>query len=591
MAAASKAYDGTTSATLTSCTPSGVIAEDVVGCTGSAAFATASVGVGKTVTASGLTLTGADAGNYTLASTTATTTAAITALTVTPAVAVANKPYSGTTNATLTSCTLTGLLGGDVVSCTGTAAFATAGVGVGKTVTVSGLTLSGAAASNYALASPTATTTATITALTITPTVAAANKVYDGTASATLTSCTLTGLLGGDVVSCTGTAAFATAGVGAGKTVTASGLTLSGAAAGNYTLASTTAATTAAITARTVTPTVTIANKRYDATTSATIVSCLVSPTMGADQVACTGTASFTTASAGAGKTVTVTALALTGSAAGNYALASTTTTATATIQANQVPVVTNPGPQNTILGAGVSLALTASDLDGDALTWTATNLPPGVVINTSGGVSGTPTTVGTFNVTVSASDTWDTAQASFTWNVVLPALPAASTAVSPSGPVATATPAFSWSAVPRRGVLPALDLGCQRRHRPRPSGTRRKRPACATGVGHVHGGSAADADSGSRFLERDYVECGRLRTLVRDGQGEREHHGRVRADADGRRARRVDCHANADLHLERRHRRDLVSGFSDRLPRRRQRGVGVTGPGVRIVDLRRDAE
>ena len=54
---------------------------DVVSCTGTAAFATATVGTGKTVTVSGLTLTGADAGNYTLASTTATTTAAITAAT------------------------------------------------------------------------------------------------------------------------------------------------------------------------------------------------------------------------------------------------------------------------------------------------------------------------------------------------------------------------------------------------------------------------------------------------------------------------------------------------------------------------------
>ena len=68
------------------------------------------------MTATGLTLTGAAAGNYVLASTTATTTAAITALTVTPAVTAANKVYDGTTSATLTSCTVTGALGGDVVA-------------------------------------------------------------------------------------------------------------------------------------------------------------------------------------------------------------------------------------------------------------------------------------------------------------------------------------------------------------------------------------------------------------------------------------------------------------------------------------------
>ena len=49
------------------------------------------------MTASGLTLTGAAAGNYVLSTTTATTTAAITAVTVTPAVTAANKVYDGTT--------------------------------------------------------------------------------------------------------------------------------------------------------------------------------------------------------------------------------------------------------------------------------------------------------------------------------------------------------------------------------------------------------------------------------------------------------------------------------------------------------------
>ena len=60
----------------------------------------------------------------------------------------------------------------------------------------------------------------------MTPAITAANKVYDGTTAATLTSCTVTGVLGGDVVACTGTASFDTASVGTGKTVTASGLTL-----------------------------------------------------------------------------------------------------------------------------------------------------------------------------------------------------------------------------------------------------------------------------------------------------------------------------------------------------------------------------
>ncbi len=79
--AADKVYDGNTTATLVgSGTLSGVIGGDDVTLGGTAAgtFDSANVGTGKTVTVSGLTLGGADAGNYTL--TQPTTTASITAV-------------------------------------------------------------------------------------------------------------------------------------------------------------------------------------------------------------------------------------------------------------------------------------------------------------------------------------------------------------------------------------------------------------------------------------------------------------------------------------------------------------------------------
>ena len=60
---------------------------------------------------------------------------------------------------------------------------------------------------------------------------------------------------------------FDTASVGHGQDGHGDGLTLAGAAAGNYTLATTTATTTANITAVTLTPAVTAANKVYDGTT------------------------------------------------------------------------------------------------------------------------------------------------------------------------------------------------------------------------------------------------------------------------------------------------------------------------------------
>src|SRR6188768_3060429 len=164
------------------------------------------------------------AGNYTLASTTATTTASITAVSLTATVTAANKPYDGT-NAATSTCALAGVVGPDVVTCAGTATFDTALVGTGKTVTVTGITLSGAAAGNYTLAATTATTTANITAVALTASVTAANKIYDGTTAATST-CSLSGVVGTDVVTCAGAATFDTAQVGTGKTVTVTGITL-----------------------------------------------------------------------------------------------------------------------------------------------------------------------------------------------------------------------------------------------------------------------------------------------------------------------------------------------------------------------------
>jgi filamentous hemagglutinin family protein len=76
--AADKTYDSTSTATITGRTLAGVIgAEDVRYTGGSASFDTAHVGTNKTVRGTGLGITGADAGNYTV-NTTATTTASIT---------------------------------------------------------------------------------------------------------------------------------------------------------------------------------------------------------------------------------------------------------------------------------------------------------------------------------------------------------------------------------------------------------------------------------------------------------------------------------------------------------------------------------
>src|SRR5262249_14087001 len=151
-----------------------------------------------------------------------------------------NKVYDGTTVATVTLSD--NRVAGDSLTTSYTSAsFANKNVGTAKTVSVSGITISGTDAANYS-ANSTASAIADITAKGLTVSgLAANNKVYDGTTSATLNagSAALVGLVGGDDVTLnTGiaTGVFASAGVGTGKTVTVSGLTLSGTDAGNYTL-------------------------------------------------------------------------------------------------------------------------------------------------------------------------------------------------------------------------------------------------------------------------------------------------------------------------------------------------------------------
>jgi hypothetical protein len=115
--ASNKPYDGTTAASINlgGASLSGVFGGDTVTLvTGSAtgAFATPDVGAGKTVTVSGLSLGGADAGNYILAQ--LTTTADITPVVLTVTADAKSRVY-GQTNPALTT-TITGFVNGETTS-------------------------------------------------------------------------------------------------------------------------------------------------------------------------------------------------------------------------------------------------------------------------------------------------------------------------------------------------------------------------------------------------------------------------------------------------------------------------------------------
>ena len=85
-----------------------------------ATFSDKNAGTGKTVTVSGITIGGADAGNYVLADPTTTTTADITARGLTVTATGTDRGYDGTTGATVSL--LTSKLTGDAVTASYTSA-------------------------------------------------------------------------------------------------------------------------------------------------------------------------------------------------------------------------------------------------------------------------------------------------------------------------------------------------------------------------------------------------------------------------------------------------------------------------------------
>jgi hypothetical protein len=316
----------------------------------SAIATTSPSGLTVSLTYNGSATPPTDAGSYAVVATvtdanhtgTATGTLVIAPLALTGHFTADNKVYDGTTAAAILTRTLTGgVVSGDAVSLTGgTATFDSKNVGTGKTVTGTGFALSGGDQANYTLASPTLTTTADVTTRDLTVTATAQSRPYDGTTAAVVSLSD--DRVSGDIVTVSYTSAtFADKHVGTGKTVTVSGLSLAGTDGGNYALTGTTATATADITALTLAPQFTAADKMYDGTTAASIVTRSASGTIITnDQVSVVGgTAQFDTRHAGAGKTVTASGFTLTGSDAGNYLLNPTTASTTASVSRRPITV------------------------------------------------------------------------------------------------------------------------------------------------------------------------------------------------------------------------------------------------------------
>jgi len=252
LTANNKVYDATTAATIAgSAALNGVLNGDSVTLDSSGAsiaFADKNVGTAKIVNATGYALSGTNLG-YLLSQPTALTADITPASLSVSGISALDKVYNGTALATLLGGGSISPLGSDMVSLSGTVAgsFANKQVGTAKTVSLSGLSLTGADAGNYTIALP--NLQADITPRTITVTgLQAENKPFDGNQTATISDHSLANVVNGDSLGLTNLrASFDSSAIGINKTVTLTSADLSGLDAGNYVIDYTGAQTLASI--------------------------------------------------------------------------------------------------------------------------------------------------------------------------------------------------------------------------------------------------------------------------------------------------------------------------------------------------------
>jgi filamentous hemagglutinin family protein len=411
-----RVYDGTTADAVTLAS-AGVLSGDTVNFTGTGSFLDKHVGTAKAVGVSGITASGADAGNYSY-NTTANTTADITAKTITVDAIGADKVYDGSTAATIAALGTTGLVAGDAVTFdNASAAFADKNAGSNKAVTVSGITASGADAGNYSY-NTTTNTTADISQLGITVDATGTNRVYDGGTADAVTLASA-GVLSGDTVNFSGTGSFLDKHVGTAKAVGVSGIAARGADAGNYSY-NTTTNTTADISQLGITVDATGTNRVYDGTTADAVTLASVGVLSG-DTVNFTGTGSFLNKHVGTAKAVGVSGIAASGADAGNYSYNTTTNT---TADISQLGITVDAIGTNRVYDGTTADSVTlasAGVLSGDTVNFTGTgsfltkNVGTGKIVSVFG-ITASGSEANNYSFKTSATTSADVTPATLTY-------------------------------------------------------------------------------------------------------------------------------------------------------------------------------
>ena len=352
VAAQSKTYDGNTAADTSKfhAALNNVVAgeENSVKATATGAtYNSKNVAAANRIDYTGVVLAGAEAGNYTLAATTAQGAGTITRRELTvDTVAAQSKTYDGTTAADTSKfhATLGNVVAGEENLVTATAAGASyndKNVAGASKVTYTGLSLTGTGAGNYSLAAATAEGVGTIAKRTLTVgTVTAQTKTYDGTTAADTSKfqATLNHVVAGEESSVAATAtgaAYNDKNVAGANAVGYTGVALAGTGAANYAIADT-AQGAGTITQRALTlGTVAQQSKTYDGTTAADASKfrAALNNTVTGDSVTATATgATYNDKNVAAANRIDYTGVGLAGADAGNYSLAATTAQGTGTI-------------------------------------------------------------------------------------------------------------------------------------------------------------------------------------------------------------------------------------------------------------------